>query len=343
MLLNEIRRLQERARAEVGAADLAEFRRLKTLTRAAELVGRVVLLLYASHALGFVVGMGLVAFYLSVEAQLNHTLMHGALVGVPGAPSIDAYESWALPFATQTWRRAHQIHHANPSSLTRAPDTLHPLLPVHGAQTPTTRLRVLLGLVFVFESWAVDYDRFLKAGGHRDPADRSERRKLALFVIYQYFLFPVLGGLLFGARQALFIALAALCAVVIRNFVFLGLQLGSSVGRGVSTRHAHYPLPARRDAWVRFQIETSKNFLLPPSWRTICGGLDRHIEHHLFPQLPPRRLRALCVEVQAICARAGIVYEEHASVWASLADSAGYLRQTAYRSQRSSSSAAAGS
>ncbi len=330
-LLEQIRRLAERARAEVGAADLAEFRRLKWLTRAAEWSGRLVLLFLAGHVAGWIVGMGLVAFYLAVEAQLNHTLMHGALCGVPGAPSIESYETLALPFRTQTWRRAHQIHHANPSSLERDPDALHPLLCIHPQQRPGSVAGVILGLVFVFELWALDYDRFLKAAGQRNPPDPGEWRKLGQFFAYQYLLFPLVAGLLFGTRQALLVAAAGLAAVVIRNFVFLALQLGSSVGAGVSTRHADRPLPARHDAWVRFQIETSKNFRLPAAWQTICGGLDRHIEHHLFPHLPPRRLRALSAEVQSLCTRNRILYEEHESVWASLNDSVGYLTHTALR------------
>jgi NADPH-dependent stearoyl-CoA 9-desaturase len=41
----------------------------------------------------------------------------------------------------------------------------------------------------------------------------------------------------------------------------------------------------------------------------LCGGLERQIEHHLFPSLPPRRLREIAPEVQAICEKHGVAYK----------------------------------
>jgi fatty acid desaturase len=38
-------------------------------------------------------------------------------------------------------------------------------------------------------------------------------------------------------------------------------------------------------------------------------GLDRQIEHHLFPTLPPARLREIAPEVRAICERHGVAYK----------------------------------
>jgi linoleoyl-CoA desaturase len=330
-LLQRVRRLGQAARAEVGARDVAEFGRLRRVTTACEIAGRVLLFLWAAghfvgvgHALVWIIGMGLVSFHLAVEAQLNHSVQHGAFVGLPGARWLDPdrYESMALPFRARTWGRAHRIHHANPSLLGRDPDTAHGLFRVHAATRFRAwhRLNGLLGTIFVFEAWALDYDRFLKRIGQRDARDRGELVKLAGFFAYQYLLFPLLAG-----RAFLPVLLANLTAVVIRNFVFVGLQLGSSVGERVSVRHALLGAAPRHDAWVRFQIETSKNFVLPDGWKTICGGLDRHIEHHLFPDLPPRRLHALSTPVRALCALAGIAYEEHPSVWASLGDSLRHL------------------
>jgi len=40
----------------------------------------------------------------------------------------------------------------------------------------------------------------------------------------------------------------------------------------------------------------------------LCGGLDRQIEHHLFPQLPPQRLREIAPAVRDICERRGVEY-----------------------------------
>ena len=52
-------------------------------------------------------------------------------------------------------------------------------------------------------------------------------------------------------------------------------------------------------------------------WRVLCGGLDRHIEHHLYPNLPPNRLHALSPEIRALCRAESVGYSEYSSFWAS--------------------------
>ena len=40
------------------------------------------------------------------------------------------------------------------------------------------------------------------------------------------------------------------------------------------------------------QVEATNNFEVSRPISILCGGLDQQIEHHLFPRLPPNRLRA---------------------------------------------------
>lgn len=42
----------------------------------------------------------------------------------------------------------------------------------------------------------------------------------------------------------------------------------------------------------------------------LCGALDRHIEHHLFPPLPPNRLREISRDVRRVCEEHGLAYKE---------------------------------
>ncbi len=319
-LAERISALGREARASVGADDLFRAKALKLSCRSAELVGRLCLH-FAAGPLGWLAGTVALAYQLSVEAQLNHTVMHGAYVGVPGAGRFvpSRYETLAIPFRSKTWRDAHRIHHAHPSVLGGDPDTTHPLFRVHRSTRwrPWHVFNSFLGALFTFEHWAFDYDAFLKRTGHRAANDRREWLKVALYFGYQLVLFPALAG-----PRWLPVLLGGVCAIVVRNLIFTGLQTASSVGHAISTAHA---VEAGEDR-VRFQIETSKNFVLR-SWvtRLLCGGLDRHIEHHLWPHLPPRRLYALSPRVRALCAGAGIRYEEHPSFGASLKDSVTYL------------------
>ena len=61
------------------------------------------------------------------------------------------------------------------------------------------------------------------------------------------------------------------------------------------------------------QIATTKNFDVPRAVSLLVGGLDRQIEHHLFPKLPPNRLREITADVRALCEQHGIAY--HAAPW----------------------------
>jgi linoleoyl-CoA desaturase len=311
------------ARAHVGARDLSLLRTLKWTTRIAEWAGRLALVA-GHHPASWTLGVALLAYYFSVEAQLNHSIQHGAYARIPGAGRFTPkrYETLAVPFQTKTWRDAHRIHHAHPSMLGGDPDTEHALFRVHERVQRRWwhAFNAFVGAFFTFETWAFDYDAFLKRRGKRDARDRAELAKLARYVAYHLVLFPVLAG----PRWSWVIA-GTLVAIVVRNLIFTGLQTASSVGRGVSTLHALAPTRPRGEAFVRFQMETSKNFIVRGIFRVLVGGLDRHIEHHLFPDLPPNRLHALSPAVRELADENGVHYEEHASFGASLGDSVGHL------------------
>lgn len=315
--------LGRKARAEVGAAELRSLRFLKRLSQAAEILGRVGLQI-SSRPVLFFPSVTLLILHLGLEAQLNHSIQHGIYSRLKGAEDFakEQYETLALPLQTRTWREAHRIHHANPSLLGRDPDTVHPLFRVH-PETPWRWWHVFntfLGALFVFECWGRDYDRFLKNQGYRAEGDTSEKTKLLTFWEYQFLLFPLLAG-----NHAGSVLLGNLCAVLIRNLIFVALQTGSSVGANVSTLHAHKTGTKTKSQWYRFQVETSKNYKAPALWTLLSGGLDRHIEHHLFPTLSPMRLRAISPKVKEICEKYGVRYEEYASPWQSLRDSFHHL------------------
>jgi linoleoyl-CoA desaturase len=320
----EIEALGREARAKVGDEDVRQLRRLKWLARAAEITGRAGLHLSKSP-LVWCPSVTLLVLHLGLEAQLNHSIQHGTYHKLKGAEGFRRalYETLALPLQTKTWREAHRIHHANPSLLGLDPDTVHPLFRVHASQRwrPWHALNTFLGAVLVFETWGRDYDGFLKDKKLRPQADQRETTKLISFWLYQLVLFPALAG-----ENARSVLLGNAVAVLARNFIFVALQTASSVGEKVSTLHAEAGKGSRRKGeWYRFQVETSKNYRAPRLWTILSGGLDRHIEHHLYPQLPPLRLREISGRVKALCERYGVRYEEHASPWGSLKDSLSHL------------------
>ncbi len=327
--------LGKEARAQVGQDEVRSLRFLKRLSQAAEVLGRVGLHV-ASSPLLWSTSVTFLILHLGLEAQLNHSIQHGIYARLPDAQDFarNRYETLALPLQTKTWKEAHRIHHANPSLLELDPDTMHPLFRVH-AERPWrwwNLFNTFLGAILVFECWGKDYDKFLKQQGHRAATDTSERRKLLAFLSYQFLLFPLLAG-----QHALAVLLGNLIAVILRNFIFVMLQTGSSVGQNVSTVHAQQFEKKSKGEWYRFQIETSKNYKAHWLWTLLSGGLDRHIEHHLFPTLPPMKLRQISPKVKALCQSYGVRYEEYDSPWHSLQDSFLHLLRLSWPTSREKS------
>jgi linoleoyl-CoA desaturase len=64
-----------------------------------------------------------------------------------------------------------------------------------------------------------------------------------------------------------------------------------------------------RANFYRMQVESSCNFEVPLVLSILAGGLDRQIEHHLFPRLPPNRLREIAPRVRQICEEHGVRYQ----------------------------------
>jgi linoleoyl-CoA desaturase len=57
------------------------------------------------------------------------------------------------------------------------------------------------------------------------------------------------------------------------------------------------------------QVEAAQDVEVPEWLSILCGGLDLQIEHHLFPRLPPNRLRQIAPRVRELCAEHGVEYQ----------------------------------
>ncbi|MEQ1876410.1 MAG: fatty acid desaturase, partial [Bdellovibrionia bacterium] len=316
-------------RSGTGEDDVRALKRLIWFSRTAQVAGRL-LLHFAAGPFSWVGGVLSLAFHLALDSQFMHAIMHGAYVGLPGAEKYipSRFETLAVPLQTKTWGLAHAVHHKKPSLVGEDPDAIHPLYRVHEKQPwrPLHIFNTFLAPMFVFELCVFDYDSELKKLGLRKPGDRSELKKFAKFFAYQYVLFPLLAG----PNWKLVLA-GNFTAVILRNFVVTGLQMASSVGEVVSTAHAETKPAKSKFEQIKFQVETSKNYVSSTFWRPFMGGLDRHIEHHLYPNLPPSRLRDHTSEIQELCRTHGVNYIEYGSFTKSVVDSLSYLQRLSHK------------
>jgi linoleoyl-CoA desaturase len=129
---------------------------------------------------------------------------------------------------------------------------------------------------------------------------RAALRKVVRYYRRELVFFPALAGPFFWK-----VLLGNVLSEVARN-----LYTGATIYCGhVDTTDYERGTRARgRHEWYAMQVEASHDFQVPLPLSILCGGLDYQIEHHLFPRLPPNRLREIAPQVRAICEAHGVTY-----------------------------------
>jgi linoleoyl-CoA desaturase len=317
--------IHRRAKARMGAEDVAYVRRLDRLSRGFEIAGRALLML-GPGPLTFVAGVGLLWLYKQIQAtEIGHTVLHGAFNRLEGA---EAYRSadfeWKAPIDEKSWIAGHNgKHHGLTNVAGEDPDidfgharlTEHtPHRFRHYFQVPLTLLTFpvfttsmnahFTGLV---DLYVRDPDQPLhfvedrSAGSVRD-AWRRFFRKARPYYAKELLFFPVLAGPRFFR-----VLLGNLISEALRDVYTAATIYCGHVGEDV-TSYAPGTRPRSRGERYAMQVNAANNFEVPWALSVLCGGLDRQIEHHLFPALPTNRLREIAPEVRRACEAHGVQY-----------------------------------
>jgi fatty acid desaturase len=212
-----------------------------------------------------------------------------------------------LGFSGDWWKRKHNTHHALPNVLGVDEDIdTTPFLSFTEADLaqmgPWSRVLVRLQpitalpvLAFARLNWMVASVRWALT------APTVERRGLELTAIAVHHAWSL--GMLallpsWGQRIACY-ALAQLVSGLFTGSVFL-------VG------HNARPMFDKDDApgFCALQCATTQNIRPLPGMRWFFGGLDRQIEHHLFPTMPRHNHARIAADVRALCSAHGLTYVE---------------------------------
>ncbi len=316
--LDELRKSVE---SELGESDATYARRVRTASNGLEICGRT-LIHFSFEPIGFGVGVSALWAHKLLEAiEIGHTTLHGAYDRIPGAGGLssDAFR-WKSPIDEDAWRTAHNIkHHQYTNVAGRDPDMDFGLLRlsdkvahkrIHALQ-PLTNVATWFGFTTainahvtgVIDAYTPDRSaRLLKDQSWQEigAAHRAAILKLLRYYGREYVFFPILAGPFFWKT-------------FLGNFlseVGKDLYAGATIYCGHVGAHDHAPgtrAKSRAD-WYVMQVEASRDFEVPIALGLLCGGLERQIEHHLFPRLPPNRLRQIAPRVRAICEEHGVTY-----------------------------------
>jgi NADPH-dependent stearoyl-CoA 9-desaturase len=318
--------LKQRTMARVGGEDVAYVKKLNRFSLGMEVAGRLLILL-SPEPVTFLLGVGALWIHKQLQAtEIGHTALHGAYDRLPGAESFASKGfRWDVPIDEESWRLAHNVrHHGNTNVAGRDPDI--DFGPVRlTTQTPHNaghrwQLPFALALIFPFFGLVINThvtglseaiapeDRPLhflpdRSMASRRAALRKALRKYAPYYLYNFVLFPLLAGPLF-----LKVLLGNALAEVMRDVYSAATIFCGHVGHDVKS----WPEGTRahgKGQWYAMQVEATNDYEVSRPISILCGGLDRQIEHHLFPTLAPPRLREIAPEVRAICAKWGVEYK----------------------------------
>jgi linoleoyl-CoA desaturase len=319
--------LHAKIKAEVGPDDVRHVRRLRAVSIACEIVGRA-LLHVSFEPVGFLIGVVVLWLHKQLEAtEIGHTALHGAYDGLPGA---EAFQSkthlWRVPIDEASWRYGHNVRHHGATNVVGHDADIH-FGPVR--LTPDTpydarkhRFQTLFAIFVLFPNFALTMNAHFTGvadlvddngrGGFdfikdRSAASKREAWKKALrkyvpYYAYEYGLFPALAGPFFWK-----VLLGNWMSETMRDVYSAATIFCGHVGEHTKS----YPEGTKtrcKGEWYAMQAEASNDYEVPWVVSVLCGGLDRQIEHHLFPKLAPERLRQIAPEVKALCEEHGVAY-----------------------------------
>ncbi|WP_084219095.1 fatty acid desaturase family protein [Syntrophorhabdus aromaticivorans] len=181
-------------------------------------------------------------------------------------------------------------------------------------------------LVFKFHFYS-DFHHVITGRIHTNRMPRPKGRDLAIFVGGKV-LFVVLAFAL-PLRYHPLSAVLFYYAVVV---LIMGLPISVVFQLPHCTGRADHPLPdatlAMKNPWAVHQAEVTLDFDRHSPIRTwFFGGLNFHLEHHLFPSICHINYPGMSKIVEETCREFGVKYAEHRSFWTGLREHYRWLRE----------------
>jgi linoleoyl-CoA desaturase len=311
--------------AKVGAEDVAYIAGIDKLSKRMKLLGRA-LIHVSLDPVTFSLGVG--ALWIGKQlnlAEIGHTVMHHTYDKVPGAEAFSG-KTFVVdaPIDEEGWKHSHNVlHHSTPNQVGKDPDARFGLSRLNESVEWRAYHRTqLLEVAFNWLNMARNLnaqvtglvDFYMRRAGDEDIlADRKWKtvakshwrfaRKAVPYAAVNYALIPALAGPFFPK-----VLLGNLLAETIRNaFTAIAIYCGH-IGDEVADFPPEHKVMGKAE-WYLMQISATANFEVSHPISVLVGALDHQIEHHVFPKMPPNRLRELAPEFRAICEKYEVPYK----------------------------------
>lgn len=318
--------IRKRVEAEVGEADVAHVKKMRSLSNAFEVVGRT-LIHVSFDPITFTAGVTALWLHKQLEAtEIGHPVLHGTYDGLEGAEAFQSKTfSWNIPIDEETWRYVHNVRHHGATNVAGRDPDIHfgpirlnaqtPWSPEHLFQLPLSMLAALnftaainieyTGITELMigngREGTFDFVKDRSLATWKDAGTRL-MRKWAPYYGKNYLFYPALAGLSFPK-----VLLGNYLAETMRDVYSAATIFCGHVGAETSDFDEGTRSYGRGE-WYAMQIAATNDFDVPLPVSILCGALDKQIEHHLFPKMPPNRLREIAPEVKAVCEAHGVPY-----------------------------------
>jgi fatty acid desaturase len=213
--------------------------------------------------------------------------------------------SWVCGMSFSRWRAAHNLHHARSQEQERDPDMQFDLLLAvyedDVRRCPPLRRRLVRYQAWYFWPLTLFFWLSLRADGVRHLVREPLRAHIDRWVLpWHYALWLVVPAIIRGPFHALsnYVATSCLAAIVTAALFAINHVGMPTIG------------PTSKVSYLRQQAELSRN-ITGGKWADVAfGGLNFHIEHHLFPRIGHANLRSAQTIVRPFCRAHGIRYHE---------------------------------
>jgi ferredoxin-NADP reductase/fatty acid desaturase len=331
-LVEDVHRLYAATKAKVGDADLGHIRLVTAYGEAIDARRREL------HKDGGIKairrGIVLEMLYRLLQfSELGHNIIHGSYDHLPDGEEFHSERyDWDFNVDVRDWKvMHHEGHHPRTNIVGRDHDLGYSLIRGQAGQEwfgHHAAQLVLLGAVvpcltqltpFVVTNLARQTDgrKFFRLATLRAPARIAYRDTVRRLITEPLapenrFLATLLSNYLGGVAG--YVAVMFMVAIEhhagdVEVFADPGPDetLGEYYARQIRGTRNFLRSRSLDDTLERILVEEVP-FEPRPDFGVFYGGLDTHIEHHLFPDLPPNRQREVAQAVRDIAARHGLPY-----------------------------------
>ncbi len=320
----------------LGDRDARYIVRTIAAQRGLEVAGRL-LLAFGSKRVAWWAGTASLALAKIIEnMEIAHNVLHGQWDWMNDPEIHSSTWEWDMVGAAKHWRITHNVsHHKYTNILGMDDDVGYGVLRVtrDEAWKPRNVLNLPINtmLALGFE-WGIALQH-LELRKIRKPQTRAATivrlkelsTKAARQLGKDYLAYPALSALSPWSPGFVSTLKANLAANVIRNLWANAVIFCGHFPDGAEKFTTTDMAGESQGQWYLRQMLGSANIDAGPALAFMTGNLAYQIEHHLYPDLPSRRLAQIAVRVRAVCEKYDLPYTsgplpvQYAKTWRTIA------------------------